>query len=169
MRRRSATGLDADRPGRAHRPRPSQSPLDVSPATWLTAPSTEFAALHSALALAVAGDADGLATLRGYAQAHPRPVYREASAPLCTGLAAVLEGRWASAAAILADLLPLLPRVGGSAAQRDVVEETLLYALIRDDQHERAARLLTTRLDRRPSPLDRRRLRRLRPSTGPTA
>ena len=50
-----------------------------------------------------------------------------------------------------------LPRVGGSAAQREIVEETLLFCLVSDGQAERALALLDGRLDRRTSPLDRRR------------
>jgi hypothetical protein len=49
-------------------------------------------------------------------------------------------------------------RVGGSAAQREVLEETLLFSLVHDGRSERAASLLAARLDRRPSRLDQRRL-----------
>ena len=55
-------------------------------------------------------------------------------------------------------MLPTLLRVGGSAAQREVVEETLLFCLVSDGRAAEAAALLDARLDRRPSPLDRRRL-----------
>jgi hypothetical protein len=58
---------------------------------------------------------------------------------------------------LFGDVLPGLPRVGGSAAQREIVEETLLYCLVSDGQAERALALLDGRLDRRTSPLDRRR------------
>ena len=61
------------------------------------------------------------------------------------------------AARLLTDVLPGLPRVGGSAAQREIVEETLLFCLVSDGQAERALALLDGRLDRRTSPLDRRR------------
>ena len=64
---------------------------------------------------------------------------------------------WGEAARVLADVLPGLPRVGGSAAQREIVEETLLFCLVSDGQAERALALLDGRLDRRTSPLDRRR------------
>ena len=58
---------------------------------------------------------------------------------------------------LLADVLPGLPRVGGSAAQREIVEETLLFCLVSDGQAERALALLDGRLDRRTLPLDPRR------------
>lgn len=56
----------------------------------------------------------------------------------------------------LAALLPVLRRVGGSAAQREVVEETLLYALVAGGRCDEVRRLLDARLDRRPAPRDRR-------------
>ena len=76
---------------------------------------------------------------------------------MCEALLAAGEQRWGEAARLLADVLPGLPRVGGSAAQREIVEETLLYCLVSDGQAERALALLDGRLDRRTSPLDRRR------------
>ena len=66
--------------------------------------------------------------------------------------------RWFVPRPGLVPLLPLIARVGGSKAQHEVVEETLLHALISGDDHDRAARLLSARLERRASPLDRRRL-----------
>ena len=72
-------------------------------------------------------------------------------------LLAAGEQRWDSAADLLSDLMPGLVRVGGSAAQREVVEETLLFALVSSGQAERALAVLDSRLDRRASPLDARR------------
>jgi hypothetical protein len=69
-------------------------------------------------------------------------------------LLALLTGEPGRAAALLEATLPRLSLVGGSEAQRDVIEETLLLALLRDGQAERVATLLTQRLDRRPAPLD---------------
>ena len=51
----------------------------------------------------------------------------------------------------------MLVRVGGSAAQREVVEETLLLALVHDGRADQALALLDRRLDRRTSSLDQRR------------
>jgi hypothetical protein len=53
---------------------------------------------------------------------------------------------------------PWLVQLGGSAAQREIVEDTLLFSLIGAARCDEARRLLETRLDRRPSPLDLRRL-----------
>ena len=75
-------------------------------------------------------------------------------APVCDALLAFVEGRWNDAATVLTDVLPHLVRVGGSAAQREVIEETLLLALVNAGRPDLAAALLDERLDRRPSPLD---------------
>ena len=76
---------------------------------------------------------------------------------------AASEERWADAWRILVDVQPVLVRVGGSAAQREVVEETLLFCLVNAGEAERALALLDARLDRRTSPLDLRRRRSLTP------
>jgi hypothetical protein len=52
-------------------------------------------------------------------------------------------------------------RLGGSAAQREIVEETLLYALIQAGWSDHARLVLERRLDRRPSRRDVAGLRRL--------
>ena len=62
---------------------------------------------------------------------------------------------------MLSDALPRLVRVGGSAAQREVVQEALLYFLVRSGDADGARRILADRLERRPSPLDTRRLQGL--------
>jgi hypothetical protein len=120
-------------------------------------PETPFVALHSALAIAAAGDLPRLAALRGHCQRSTDLVVRTTVASVCEALLAAGEQRWGEAARILTDVLPGLPRVGGSAAQREIIEETLLFCLVSDGQAERALRLLDGRLDRRTSPLDQRR------------
>lgn len=45
-------------------------------------------------------------------------------------------------------------RIGGSGAQREIVQDTLLVALMRSGQAEKARLLLDGRLHRRPSPRD---------------
>jgi hypothetical protein len=127
----------------------------------LTAPQTPFVALHSALALAADGDLTRLAELERRMQGS-HGAMRTVVAPLCTALAASVEERWAEAAATLEEIVPALPKVGGSAAQREVVEETLLFALVHAGEADRATALLDGRLERRHSPLDRRRRDSLR-------
>jgi hypothetical protein len=91
-----------------------------------------------------------------------RGAMRTVVAPLCTALEAALDERWGDASTTLEEILPVLPRVGGSAAQREVVEETLLFSLVHAGQAQRAAAVLDDRLERRSSLLDLRRRDSLR-------
>jgi hypothetical protein len=79
--------------------------------------------------------------------------------PLCDGLAAYVRGDSAGAANRLGAVVPQVSRLGGSAAQQEIVLETMVHALVDAGQHEVARRMLRERLDRRPSPCDERRLR----------
>ncbi|HET9944147.1 MAG TPA: FAD/NAD(P)-binding protein, partial [Actinomycetes bacterium] len=124
-------------------------------------PETPFTAMHSAVALTAAGDVARLAGLEKHASGASDPVLRDVVAPLCGGLLAVAESRWDDAARLLRSVLPPLVRVGGSAAQREVVEETLLHALMAAGRLDEARVMIDERLDRRPSPLDARRRREL--------
>jgi hypothetical protein len=126
-------------------------------------PETPFVALHAAIALAAAGDLPRLARLRGECQGSSELTTRTTVATVCDALLAAGEQEWGRASRLLADALPGLPRVGGSAAQREIVEETLLFCLVNDGQAELALKLLDGRLDRRTSPLDRRRRASLEP------
>ncbi|NUP45576.1 MAG: lycopene cyclase [Streptomyces sp.] len=121
----------------------------------LERPATAFTALHAAVALAAAGDLAALQRLRDHA-AGADEVQREVIVPLCEAFAAVVEERFQDAARGLDAVLPVLRRVGGSAAQREVVEETLLYALVSAGRCEAARRLLDARLERKEAPRDRR-------------
>ncbi|MFI8233734.1 FAD/NAD(P)-binding protein [Streptomyces sp. NPDC085900] len=136
--------------------------LHAAPPHWLDAPATSFAALHGALALAAAGDVDALGRLRAHALAHHQAVFALLVAPLCEALSAVVREEWRQAVRRLRPLLPLLARTGASKAQQEVVEETLLHALIAGGEYDRAERLLADRLERRASPLDWRRLEAVR-------
>jgi hypothetical protein len=137
--------------------------LDVSPEDWLATPATTFAAMHAAIAMTAARHEDGLRALRAYAAAHDSPVYRQVVAPLCEGLANVVAERWEAAVAQLESVRPHVCRLGGSAAQREVIEDTFVHALASAGRHADAADVLSARLDRRPpSPLERGRLAGLR-------
>ena len=125
-----------------------------APDGWLISPPTPFAALHAALGLASEGDAVGLSALRTTSLAHSDPTFREIVAPVCRALQSVVEGDHRAAACQLEVLLPRTGVLGGSAAQREVLEDTLIHALAQSGQGDRAARLLDQRLGRRASPLD---------------
>jgi uncharacterized NAD(P)/FAD-binding protein YdhS len=136
---------------------PSEAVCGSAPDGWLISPPTPFAALHAALGLAAERDEIGLAALRTTSLAHADPVFREVVAPVCRALQAVVEGEYDVAARLLEALLPRASTLGGSAAQREVLQDTLVLALARSGQGDRAAAVLDYRLSRRPSPLDARR------------
>lgn len=119
--------------------------------------SLAFADLHAGLAEAAIRDSDGVQTriggLHGLAEAGRLPPGKAAPA-LCAGAAAFARGEHAEAAQVLEAALAELPRIGGSHAQREVFEDTLIVAYLRSGQPGKAASLLRSRLARRPSPRD---------------
>jgi hypothetical protein len=121
-------------------------------------PATLFAALHAVIGMAAAGDEVGIGNLARFAHRHPDPAFDQMVSPLCQGFSAVISGRPADAVEPLRRVTAELPRFGGSAAQQEIVTETLLHALLGAGQHDAARSLIAERLDRRQSPSDRRRL-----------
>ena len=134
---------------------------EAAPAGWLSAPGTPFAAMHSAVLLAASSDVAALADLGTLARTSDDPVFREVVAALCAGLGAVVEQRWDDAAAVLSGVVATMAPLGGSKAQREVVEDTLVHALAMAGRNQEAAVVLDARLSRRASPLDARRRARL--------
>jgi len=120
----------------------------------LERPATPFLALHTAVALLAAEDAGGLARLRDWAAGHPRATFREVVAPLAGALLTMAAGQPGPAADRLATIAPQIRRLGGSDAQREIVEEARIAALLRADRWDEARLLLDRRLDRRRSPRD---------------
>ena len=120
--------------------------------------SLAFADLHAALAEAGTGDNDGLQSRIAALQRLASPMAacrRVKSPPLVCGR----RRRWAAAtmpeaAQILERALTDLPRIGGSHAQREIFEDSLIVAYLGSEQSAKAAPLLRTRLSRRPSARD---------------
>ena len=112
-------------------------------------PATPFMAMHSAIALLALGDVEGLRGLQRWAAAHTNPTQVEVVAPLAGALAAMSSGQSSRAADQLAALQTQIWRLGGSDAQREVVEETRIHALLQASRYDEARDLLDTRLDRR--------------------
>jgi uncharacterized NAD(P)/FAD-binding protein YdhS len=137
---------------------PIEAVLRCVPSCLLDHPATAFAAMHAVVAHAAAGDVAALGRLRTFAASYPDPTYAELIVPLCEGFAAYVEGEHAVAAARLAVVVPAAGRLGGSAAQQEIIAETMVHALVESGQHDAARRILEQRLDRRPRPSDRRRL-----------
>ncbi|MBV8122114.1 MAG: tetratricopeptide repeat protein [Alphaproteobacteria bacterium] len=119
--------------------------------------SLAFADLHAALAEAATGNVDSLQTriagLQSLANDGRLPPGEVAPA-LCAGAAALGRGDDSKAAQIFEPALADLSRIGGSHAQREVFEDSLIVAYLRSGQSAKAAPLLSARLGRRPSARD---------------
>jgi tetratricopeptide (TPR) repeat protein len=114
----------------------------------LPAPSSGLADLHVILAQAVMRDAAGLAAraqqIEAMAQAgrYPSGSYLP---QLARGFAAFVRGEFDAAIAALAPLAGQNERIGGSRAQHDLIEFTLLKAYLGADRPEEARNLLAAR------------------------
>jgi uncharacterized NAD(P)/FAD-binding protein YdhS len=143
-------------------PPPIEPVLEAVGEELLDRPGTPFVALHSALAIAATGDHDRLVRLREWCGAATETPTRDVVAPVVDALVAAAEDRWGDTATTLTGVLPQLVTVGGSAAQREIVEEMLLLAELRAGRSSEALAILDARLDRRSYPLDAARTRLLR-------
>lgn len=70
---------------------------------------------------------------------------------LCRAALAFVEEDYGSCARLLERSKADVPRIGGSRAQREVVEDTLIIALMRAGEAQKARSLIVERLHRRPS------------------
>ncbi len=111
-----------------------------------------FVDVHRALSAVAAGDTAALGPIVAELEE------RAARAPtgdvvprLAKGLAAFGKGDWAGAIAVLEPVRAETVRIGGSRAQRDVIENTLLAAYLKSGRQADARKLVAARADRRPS------------------
>jgi hypothetical protein len=118
-----------------------------------TAP--HFHELHCMMAFAAAGQWDlyerRLGELR---DRHARGVLPPGAVvpALAEGFGAFVRGDYAAAARVIEPVAADVVRVGGSHAQQDVFDETLIAAWLHTGEADRAASALRARLERRPSP-----------------
>ncbi len=117
-------------------------------------PSVAFADGHLVLALAAAGDPDGAAArlteLRQLDGEGRQPAGRVVS-DVGEAVTAYVQGHWERTIALMAPVFEELVRIGGSRAQRDVFEQTLLSAYLHAGRDDEASRMLRRRLEGRPS------------------
>jgi uncharacterized NAD(P)/FAD-binding protein YdhS/tetratricopeptide (TPR) repeat protein len=139
-------------------PAGSRAVLDTLPPELVVAPRTAFVAMHAALALAGADDCRGLARLRRHAERAGTPVFTRTVAPLVEALIALVHGDVDEATDGLLGLEGVAA-LGGSSAQREVIEDTTIHCAIRAHRLDLARTMLAERLERRESPQDRARHR----------
>ncbi|HST84013.1 MAG TPA: FAD/NAD(P)-binding protein [Kineosporiaceae bacterium] len=160
--------MDVGSSERGATPPPVHPVIGAIEPALLRAPQTPFIALYAAIALAASNDRAGLEVLRRHCQSSPDGSMRVTVVAVCEALIAVCEQRWEAAVQLLEDVLPGLVQIAGSAAQREVFQDTLIFALVKAGRSARAGDLLDSRLIRRPSPLDQRRRHTLRGLQSPT-
>ena len=74
--------------------------------------------------------------------------------PLVAGIGAFVRGNYADAILLLAPIMGEIVRIGGTNAQREVFQDTLLEAMLRCGRYDEAEALLRRRLGRRESGRD---------------
>jgi hypothetical protein len=126
-------------------------------------PGFVFGDIHAALAHAASGEEAALSalieSLRGLA-AKGHPIAGTVALPLVQGALAFVGGDLTGALAHLEPVEDQMHRMGGSHAQWEIFEETMVVAYLRLGRSEDAIRLLRRRLGQRPSPRDHAWLRR---------
>jgi len=132
-------------------------------AARVSRPGFVFGEIHAALAYAACGDdrasgrlVDGLRAL----DAKGHPIAGTVALPMVQGIAAFIAGDHAAALAHLEPVQAEFHRVGGSHAQWELFEETMIASYLALERYADAARLIRRRLSRRASPRDMRWLER---------
>ena len=115
-----------------------------------------FADVHCALVAAATGN-DALNTRLAELEtleASGRLAPGSAAIGLCRGVRAFAEGDYGGAIHSLEAAMPELVRIGGSHAQRELWEDTLIVACLRAGRGDKAGKIIGGRLHRRPSARD---------------
>jgi tetratricopeptide (TPR) repeat protein len=120
-------------------------------------PGFVFGEVHAALAYAAAGDARALAKLRDGLReldAAGHPIAGTVALPLVEGIAAFVAGDHAAALRQLEPVAAEIHRIGGSHAQWELFEETMVACYLAVERYDDALHLVRRRLQRRASPRD---------------
>jgi hypothetical protein len=116
-----------------------------------------FADVHMAIIAAATGDRAAVEqrveALRRLIEAGALPAGPVVPA-ICRAALAFAEEDYAGCARILEPVAAEVVRIGGSGAQREMIEDMLLLALMRSGEAVKARERLDRRLHRRPSPRD---------------
>ena len=120
-------------------------------------PGFVFGEIHAALAYAACGDETALARLIDGLRAldaKGHPIAGTVALPMVQGTAAFVAGDHAGALAHLEPVEGEFHRVGGSHAQWELFEETMVACYLALERYDDALRLVRRRLQRRASPRD---------------
>jgi tetratricopeptide (TPR) repeat protein len=119
-----------------------------------------FNDMHAMMAFAAAGRSEAAQTLLEAQRAAVEAggdnagFTRDIGLPATRGILAFADGDYRTAADLLGPLRAIAHRFGGSHAQRDVIDLTLIEAAIRSGDREKAHKLTQQRMESRPhSPL----------------
>ena len=120
-------------------------------------PGPAFRDAHAALAFCVAGNTElsNKLTSRLIELSNTGDsLVREITLPLVRGIDAFASKSYDDAVNYLEPVFPQLARIGGSHAQREVFEDTLLAAYLFSGQYEKGQEMLDSRLKKRASVRD---------------
>lgn len=125
--------------------------VDIAPERWNTVceyaskyfPNTgvAFGDVHAALAYAMAGDREALDRIISDAKGPAGDVVRD----LAEAFGAIAQEGWAEAETHLTNAMSDHARIGGSKAQRDLIEFAMTVTLLKQGRAEEARRLLAIR------------------------
>ena len=138
-----------------------EGPLSWRPladlATQISRPGFVFGEIHAALAYAAGGDGTALAKLLDGLRAlgtKGHPIAGTVALPMAQGAAAFVAGDHAATLEHLEPVEREMHRVGGSHAQWELFEETMVASYLALERYDDALRLVRRRLQRRASPRD---------------
>jgi tetratricopeptide (TPR) repeat protein len=120
-------------------------------------PGFVFGEIHAALAYAACGDHAALAKIFDGLRAlgdNGHPVAGSVALPLARGIAAFAAGDHAAALGHFEPVETQVHRIGGSHAQWEIIEETMIASYFALERYDDALRLIRRRLERRASPPD---------------
>ena len=138
-------------------PRDLWSELTEYSATIFPNPGFAFVDVHMALIAAANGDQTRInARIEGLNSKIAMGAFPAGRVvpTICQALYAFAQGQHHLCATLLEPVAHEVVRMGGSHAQREVIEDTLLVALLHAGEAEKGRALLDQRLHRRPSPRD---------------
>lgn len=109
-------------------------------AKWFPNPGLAFADVHAALAHAMAGQGEAMAKIAE----SPKGAAAEVVGPVAKAFGAFARQDWGGAIGALEPIMAEHERLGGSRAQRDLVEYTLAAALLRAGRAQDAGRMIAS-------------------------